>query len=272
MLHDTYTRENAQVRLEIIGRWDSESLPENDMRQVNDIMARIRRTLDIIPTQHIYCFGKIRLNSNLRSGGGHNPNIPHIQLSYDCFTDTANTYNQGDYSYTLLHEMGHMVDKKLYDGLHRIRALSTGFPQGCLAMLSRYHSGGTVGASEHYADIYADYYFTRVGGVSGWGVHRRDGDGCPSCRGEHRDHSCINYRNACRRRLGNSASQLPSGRELTELRYRALLTSLRSRDIQEITSTSDTIVPETAPHAAVRAPQEPGRMTYYEPGDQFIWR
>jgi hypothetical protein len=122
-------------------------------------------------------------------------------------------------SYTLLHEMGHHAD--WYDrntgstdaplGVARARDLD---PLGTLAMLWRYHGGGTKGPSEHLADTYADYFYNEIGG-NAWGQVRRVVPPCPG--------GCSRWGREISRSLGLGAQDPPgSANQLIGWRYDAL--------------------------------------------------
>lgn len=90
-----------------------------------------------------------------RGGGGaaHSgmPGGPYIRLNRSCF---QSPWNQHGYNYTLLHEVGHIVDWA-FDCMHRMRREDNA---GFRALLAHPHSGATQGWSEHYADGVADFY------------------------------------------------------------------------------------------------------------------
>ena len=219
------------------------------------VKQRIRDTLDILPESHINLFGTtgvvelrvITRDGESRGGGGHIPLIPQINLSYKCL-DGSHSYNSGDLSYTLLHEMGHIVDKSIRHNC--MRALKREFPLGCLAILTRYHGGGTLGTSEHYADIYADYFYKELARLS-YNVNRtvrsRTTCGCGGCNAW--------VTRLSRREWGNLPT---SSGELTALRYEALF---RSPPFVGISRQSPPPLPNNQPetsgvseHASLRIP------------------
>lgn len=187
---------------------------------LESVKRRIKDTLDFIPESHINLFGNkgyVRLGNIPSTGGGHNPTTPYIRLSYDSLDGSrGHSYNNGRLSYTLLHEMGHIVDKSINPTCMDI--LKRDFPLGCWAILTRYHDGATSGPSEHYADIYADYFYNERAGLDYRVNRRRPGNGL-TC-------GCGHCNNWCRRFSRRVSGNLPTtGRELTLLRYEALLRS-----------------------------------------------
>jgi len=241
--YDLYTRDRAFISLS--ARHPPAGFP------LDRVKERIKATLDCLPTSHINLFGPngnvelrdIRRRGESRGGGGHDSSIPAIRLSYKCFD---NAYNNGRLSYTLLHEMGHIVDKSINPTCMNV--LKTDFPRGFLAMISRYHGGETTGFSEHYADIYADYFYNEIGGIN-YSVNRRDdlnirnfatskcGGNCPQC-------------NRWLTRYTENIVDLPRGNELSTLRYDALFRSApfsgieRGRVYTHTTSSLDSIIHE----------------------------
>lgn len=261
--YDTYRRGNAVISLRDQGR-----MPRGF--QLEAVRRRITDTLDIIPESHINLFGtggNIRVGSIPATGGGHNPTIPHIRLSYNCFDGAReHSYNNGRLSYTLLHEMGHIVDKSIQPTC--MEFLASEFPLGCLGILSRYHGGGTRGVSEHYADIYADYFYNEIGGLSYNVLRAGRSAGCSDlsrpCTG------CESMGTRLRRGL-SSGHSLPSGRNLTSLRYDALFRSPPFRGVSRIgehasymppTPDSEADLSGVASHCAYKIPQSgPTRRT-----------
>lgn len=215
--YDLYMRGNAIISLR-----DQGNAPRGFALET--VKQKIRDTLDCLPTSHINLFGtngNIRLGNIPSTGGGHDPNIPHIRLSYDCFNGARNhSYNNGRLSYTLLHEMGHIVDKSINPSCMSV--LKREYPLGCLAIITRYHGGATSGFSEHYADIYADYFYNEVGGLV-YGVNRSDN----SIRQNGQHIRCGGGCNTCASWLRLLANmRLPRGHaDLTALRYNALFQS-----------------------------------------------
>ncbi len=90
-----------------------------------------------------------------RGGGGaaHSgmPGGPYIRLNRSCF---ESPWNQHGYNYTLLHEVGHIVDWAFDCIRHMRREDLAGFR----ALIAHPHSGVTRGWGEHYADGLADWY------------------------------------------------------------------------------------------------------------------
>ena len=240
----TYRRGNAVISLRDQGR-----MPQGF--RLEAVRERIIETLNIIPESHINLFGtggNIRVGSMPPTGGGHNPTIPHIRLSYNCFDGAReHSYNNGRLSYTLLHEMGHIVDKSIHPTC--MEFLASEFPLGCLAILNRYHGGGTRGVSEHYADAYADYLYNEIGGLS-YNVLRtgRSAD----CSDLSRPCTGCNRMEAQLSRGLSSGESLPSGRNLTSLRYDALFRSPPFRG-----------VPRTGGHASYIPPTSDSQTDYF---------
>lgn len=229
--YDMYTRDGCSVSI---------SLRDRESRLSDGNKRKIRNTLDCLPIAHLNLFGEnghiegkniIGAHGNEVRGGGNNPNIPFINLSYACFDSPFNS--RGHLLYTLLHEMGHVVDKSINPTCMRV--LSRNFTRGYIAMLSRYHGGGTQGHSEHYADIYADYFFNEIGEIR-YNVNINDRANLQNistkCGGGGGERSGCIGRHSCnswlgRRRREQLLSSLRSLRleELTALRYDALFRS-----------------------------------------------
>lgn len=133
-------------------------------------------------------------------------------------------YNLGRYLYTFLHEFGHFIDHspKLLanseDAGTQFDEIAESEPLGALAILRRYHSGATGSPSEHWADIYADYFYVDIGGED-YNVNR----GEPGFRCSERP--CQFAERRLLRRLGDQADELPARdpTAMTRLRYRTLL-------------------------------------------------
>ncbi|MBI4580341.1 MAG: hypothetical protein HY718_11605 [Planctomycetes bacterium] len=138
-------------------------------------------TLDLLPPSHVASLavsaeGHIRVWRRPASGGGADPlggttpPNPHVWLSYASW-QRHDINGRGDVSFTLLHEMGHQFDYWEQNhgqaGPERILThIAADNPLGCLAILRRPHASRTNQPGEHFANVYADYFYTQRAGVS----------------------------------------------------------------------------------------------------------
>ncbi len=83
------------------------------------------------------------------------PGGPFIRLNRMVFDRRQRPVNAGAYNYTLLHEIGHIIDWA-YDAMSGLRSTD---PDGYRALMAHTHVGATQGPSENYADGYADFFF-----------------------------------------------------------------------------------------------------------------
>jgi hypothetical protein len=116
----------------------------------------LRSTLARLWVHHLQILPPITVgNRPARGGGGaaHSgmPGGPYIRLNRTCF---ESSWNQHGYNYTLLHEVGHIVDWA-FDCMRHMRREDR---RGFRALITHPHSGATQGWGEHYADGLADWY------------------------------------------------------------------------------------------------------------------
>ncbi|MEN8148385.1 MAG: hypothetical protein ABFS86_01095 [Planctomycetota bacterium] len=150
--------------------------------EMNRLFRVIRTTLDLIPESHAALMGiteeaHIRVWGRPTRGGGAAQPLggseatPHIWLNRDRMREDRN--REDDLSFTFLHELGHQVD---YWRLNRIMGsrnrayITTDIrdedPIGFLCLLTRDHGSRTRFPSEHFANVYADYWYHVVAGLS----------------------------------------------------------------------------------------------------------
>jgi hypothetical protein len=132
-----------------------------------DWLEHIRRTLALIPAEHIRAIHHIRTRDRANyEGGSTNPVTGPgggnwIMLDVDSFPKPLNNRAPDRLHYTLLHETGHVVGAA-YNCLSYLRShrrSDESIRRGYAAMLAHPHSGRTSGAGEHFADTYADFFF-----------------------------------------------------------------------------------------------------------------
>lgn len=134
----------------------------------SDNLHNIAHTLRRIPYQHLGSLEWIEIRQRPRAGGstnqvgGSNSCIPRsdrrylVVLEIDCFVSPWNTRSNG-LNYTLLYEMGHVVDWAT-GSFEWIRQDDRA---GYQAIVSRSHNGVTSGNQEKFADAYADFFYYR---------------------------------------------------------------------------------------------------------------
>lgn len=132
--------------------------------------ARLERTLSILPPQHLHGLRYIEIRDRPNYEGGSTniasdvwPTTPNgrsnywVMLDIDSFDPRLrpiNNYPNGLH-YTLLHEMGHVVDW-FTGSFSWIRRNNRA---GYQALVRRHHTGHTMGHQEKFADTYADLFF-----------------------------------------------------------------------------------------------------------------
>lgn len=144
------------------------SLRRNRLELSSDNLYQISRTLRRIPNRHLDQLNRIEIRQRPRAGGstnqvgGSNDRIPRsdrryfVVLDIDCFASPWNTSSNG-LNYTLLHEMGHVVDWATGSFVW----IRQNDPEGYRAIVARSHSGVTTGNQEKFADAYADLFYYR---------------------------------------------------------------------------------------------------------------
>ncbi|MBW1787813.1 MAG: hypothetical protein JRK53_14510 [Deltaproteobacteria bacterium] len=119
-------------------------------------LEALTSTLGRLWVHHLQIVPPITVGDRPPRGGGGSahsgmPGGPYIRLNRTCF---QSEWNQHGYNYTLLHEMGHIVDWA-FDCIRHMRREDL---QGFRALIAHPHSGATQGWGEHYADGAADWY------------------------------------------------------------------------------------------------------------------
>jgi len=119
-------------------------------------MEALTSTLERLCVQHLQIVPPITVGDRPERGGGgaaHSgmPGGPYIRLNRTCF---QSSWNQHGYNYTLLHEVGHIVDWA-FSCIQNMRREDN---RGFRALIAHPHSGATQGWGEHYADGLADWY------------------------------------------------------------------------------------------------------------------
>lgn len=148
-----------QRTLGLLPRAHFNSLQYIDIRQARDREGNERMSERDDGTTRSYAGGAyIQLRSRGCDGDGCDPNSPNymIAIDIDAFNAAFAPWNGGGdgINYTLLHETGHIVDKR-FGGIDWLRE---NHRTGLAAMLAHPHNGIKQGDGEHFADAYADYY------------------------------------------------------------------------------------------------------------------
>lgn len=121
---------------------------------------RLERTLSILPEPHLRGLRYIEIRDRPDYAGGSTNVTPRywVMLDIDSFDPRQREINNrpGGLHYTLLHEMGHVVDSS-YRAFQWIQRHDRA---GYRLIASRSHSGRiTTGARERFANTYADLFF-----------------------------------------------------------------------------------------------------------------
>ncbi|RMG27966.1 MAG: hypothetical protein D6730_06145 [Bacteroidetes bacterium] len=129
-------------------RFDANQVSESQIRQ-------LVITLRLLPVNHLRHIPLITVGNRPPAGGGGSahpgmPGGPYIRLNRNIF---QSPWNRGTYNYTLLHEVGHVIDWT-YNSMSRMRRDDRA---GYQALLAHTHRGRTQGPGEHFADAYADF-------------------------------------------------------------------------------------------------------------------
>jgi hypothetical protein len=164
-------------------------IPTRGLTLTQDQQDRISRTLNRVPAAHLRSLQylsfrdrdvRVRDAAGAYTGetreyaGGSTSSLDRgwqamdpaarrfmIMLDIDSFDPAQRAINArvGGLHYTLLHELGHLVDWS-YSAFDWIRRND---PEGFAAIAQRDHSGITHGAQERFADVYADLIFYSEG-------------------------------------------------------------------------------------------------------------
>lgn len=130
---------------------------------------RIAGTLRLVPVRHAALIHHIGIRDRADYEGGSTNRVSRrdpsaglwIMLDIDSFDPRQRAINNRPpdlLHYTLLHELGHVVDAE-YRGTRWVRRHERA---GYRAMMAREHRGDiTTGPGEHFADTYADFFFWR---------------------------------------------------------------------------------------------------------------
>jgi len=132
------------------------SVTVNGLEAQGADFSKVEHTLRLLPTAHIRKIPPITVGDRPSRGGGGSatsmmPGGPYIRLNSSCF---QSAWNHGHNNYTLLHEIGHIIDWA-YGCMETMRRQDQ---SGYAALLIHPHHGATHGPGEHYADAYADYF------------------------------------------------------------------------------------------------------------------
>lgn len=132
-------------------------------------LDRIQRTLSLLPARHVAQLVYVGIRNRENYAGGSTNWVSSrdhdrglwIMLDIDSFDPTRREINNRPpdlFHYTLLHEMGHVIDHA-YRGTRWVRRHARA---GYNAMMAHPHAGEiTTGPGEHFADTYADFFFYR---------------------------------------------------------------------------------------------------------------
>jgi hypothetical protein len=151
----------------MIAQINGVSIPINGIDDNSEYQMRLIGTLGLLPPRHLQLLHHVTVRDRADYAGGstnwlsasdHSAGL-WIMIDMDSFDPRQREINNRPpnfFHYTLLHEMGHVVEHS-YHGLRYVR---THDRAGYRAMLRRPHTGGGPGGeTEHFADTYADYFF-----------------------------------------------------------------------------------------------------------------
>lgn len=159
---------------------------------------------------------------------GRRANSPFINLS---FTAMRQRRNQTDnLSFTLLHELGHQIDwwrvnRQIGDEGWIVVDVRDNDPVGMYCLLTRDHGSRTRTISEHFANVYADYWYHVVAGLRWPQADAANVGGCDVGL-------CERTEAQVRSRATREGLTLPTDRqEIVERRYDAILSTLPFRGL-----------------------------------------
>jgi hypothetical protein len=155
------------VRIEVRAH---RSLQRNNLELTKIQLHRIETTLQVLPAHHLTPLARIEIRQRAGAGGSANA-MPEgaagpthfVVLDIDTFVSPWNNTDNG-LLYTLLHEMGHVVDWS-YRAFPYIRRHDR---PGYDAICERVHHGRTQNQQEKFADTYADIHFPGASGAARW--------------------------------------------------------------------------------------------------------
>lgn len=146
------------------------SLQRNRLELTKEQFRRIALTLGVLPAHHVASVARIEIRQRAGAGGSANA-MPdgvtgpthYVVLDIDCFASAWNNTENG-LIYTLLHEMGHVVDwsNRAFPWIRRNDR--AGYDIIC----QRVHHGRTQNQQEKFADSYADIHFPGASGARRW--------------------------------------------------------------------------------------------------------
>lgn len=144
------------------------SMRRHRLELSSENLRQIAYTLRRVPARHLDPLTRIEIRQRPRAGGSTNmaggttrstPRADRryfVVLDIDCFDSPWNNRANG-LNYTLLHEMGHVVDW----ATGSFTWIRQNDPEGYRAITARSHSGVTTGDQEKFADAYADLLYYR---------------------------------------------------------------------------------------------------------------
>ncbi|MEP3346142.1 MAG: hypothetical protein ABJN34_00785 [Litoreibacter sp.] len=155
------------VRIEVRAH---RSLQRNNLELTKMQLHRIETTLQVLPAHHLSPLARIEVRQRAGAGGSAN-SMPDgsigpthfVVLDIDTFVSPWNNTDNG-LLYTLLHEMGHVVDWS-HRAFTYIRQHDRA---GYDAICRRIHHGRTQNQQEKFADSYADIHFPGASGAQRW--------------------------------------------------------------------------------------------------------
>lgn len=131
----------------------------------NHQMAILRRTLELVPLQHLRLLtapGHVQVSMPAcrpAHGGSNGAFVGErwVRLS----SASVGAPHNATLNTTLLHELGHLVDHE-YRGMESLRSRDR---EAYRLLAETAHEGDTPGPGEGFADCYMIYLVTRVGGL-----------------------------------------------------------------------------------------------------------
>src|SRR5262245_61506324 len=143
------------------------SIPINGIDDRPEYQDRIIYTLGYLPVEHLRLLHHVTIRDREDYAGGstnyvssgHPSSGLWVMIDIDSFDPRQRAINNRPpefLHYTLLHEMGHVVEYT-HSAMRYVRQRDSA---GYHAMMAHPHRGGGPGGdTEHWADTYADYFF-----------------------------------------------------------------------------------------------------------------